>query len=115
MKKDLIRDYATEAFRTYARMGCPAEAVHSGDAALDADIAAVQRTLHYFSAGGREGVVEAVKAVYFVSPGVEIGKGDISARVERYAAEYYASVRSVYGWLQKARLRFAKERGLRVK
>ncbi len=115
MKKDLIRDYATEAFRTYARLGCPSGTLITGDAALDADIAAVQRTLRFFAADGREGIVQAVEAVYFVSPGAEIGKGDISARVERHAAEYYASVRSIYGWLQKARMRFAKERGLRMK
>ena len=115
MKKDLYRDYATEAFRTYARLGCPLGRIDTGDAALDADVAAVQRTLKHFEADGREGVVDAVRAVYFAAPGAEIGKGDISTRVERFAAEYYASVRTVYRWLYRARLRFAKERGLRVK
>lgn len=114
MKKDLIRDYATEAFRTYARLGCPVEQVHTGDAALDADVAAVQATLRRFIADGREDVVEAVRAVYFAAPDTEIAKGDISARVELFAAEYYASVRTVYRWLYRARLRFAKERGLRI-
>ena len=115
MKKDLIRDYATEAFRTYARLGCPSSTVSTGDAALDADITAVQRTLRQIVADGGDGIVAAVRAVYFTAAEREIAKGDISARVERFAAEYYVSVRSVYGWLQKARLRFAKERGLRVK
>ena len=115
MKKDLVRDYATEAFRAYARMGCPADLVHTGDAALDADIAAVQRTVRHFQADGREGVVDAVRAVYFAAPGAELRRGDISARVERFAAEYYASVRTAYRWLYYARLRFARERGLRIK
>ena len=115
MKKDLVRDYATEAFRTFARLGCPAQQLHTGDPALDADVAAVQSTLRRFTADGREGVVEAVRAVYFIAPDTEIAKGDISARVELFAAQYFASVRSVYRWLHRARLRFAKERGLRVK
>ena len=115
MKKDLIRDYATEAFRTYARMGCPAEAVHSGDAALDADLAAVRETLRRFEAEGNEGIVHAVRAIYFAVPLAEIGKGDISARVESFAAEYHASVPSVYRWLGRARKQFALARGLRTK
>lgn len=115
MKKDLYRDYATEAFRTYARLGCPTGKIDTEDAPLAADVAAVQRTLRYFERDGREGIAAAVRAVYFAAPGVEIGKGDISARVERFADEYYASVRTVYRWLYRARLRFAKERGLRVK
>ena len=114
MKKDLIRDYATEAFRTYAWLGCPAEAIQTGDAALDADMKAVQATLRYFIADGREGIVDAVRAVYFVAPGVEIGKGDISARVESFAVEYHASIPSVYRWLGRARKQFAITRGLRT-
>jgi hypothetical protein len=115
MKKDLVRDYATEAFRAYARMGCPVDLVHTGDAALDADITAVQRTVRHFQADGREGIADAVRAVYFAAPGAELRRGDISARVERFAAEYYASVPSVYRWLGRARRRFALERGLRIK
>lgn len=115
MKKDVFRDYATEAFRAYARLGCPLGRIDTGDAALDADIAAVQRTLRRFASDGREGIVDAVKAVYFVVPDAEIAKGDISARVELFAVEHYASVRTVYRWLYRARLRFAKERGLRVR
>lgn len=115
MKKDLFRDYATEAFRTYARLGCPLGRMDTGDAALDADVAAVQRTLRHFEADGRKGIVDAVRAVYFVAPGADIGKGDISTRVEQFAADSYTSVATTYRWLRLARLRFAKERGLRVK
>ena len=115
MKKDLIRDYATEAFRTYARMGCPAEAVHSGDSALVADMAAVRETLRRFEGEGNEGIVAAVRAVYFASPSVELGRGDVGARVASFAAGYHISEREVYRWLRKARLCFAKVRGMRVR
>ena len=115
MKKDLIRDYATEAFRTYARLGCPAQQLHSGDSALVADMAAVNETLQRFEAEGAEGIVEAVRAVYFVSPNVELGRGDVSARVAAFAVGYHISEREVYRWLRKARLCFAKVRGMRVR
>lgn len=115
MKKDLVRDYATEAFRTFARLGCPAQQLHTGDPALDADVAAVQSTLRRLSSDGREGVVDAVRAVYFAAPDTEIAKGDISARVELFAASSYISVPTVYRWLRNARLRFARERGLRIR
>ena len=115
MKKDPIRDYATEAFREYARYGCPTELPLICDRALAADLAAVRETLRRLDAEGCEGVIEAVRAVYFAAPSAEIAKGDISARVESFAAGYHISEREAYRWLRKARLCFAMVRGLRVK
>ena len=79
MKKDLYRDYATEAFRTYARLGCPTGKIDTEDAPLAADVAAVQRTLRYFERDGREGIAAAVRAYTLPPPGWRSASG-ISAR-----------------------------------
>lgn len=115
MKKDLIRDYATEAFRLYARMGCPAEREIGGEGATAADLKAVCEVLHILALQGKEEVIAAVRAVYFVAPRQEIERGNISARVEAFGAEYPVSTRMVYRWLRVARDLFGRVRGLRSK
>ena len=115
MKKDLIRDYATEAFRLYARMGCPSSKEIGGEGATAADLKAVCEVLRILALQGKEEVIAAVRAVYFVAPRQEIERGSISARVEAFAAGYPASERAVYRWLRTARNLFAKVRGLRVR
>ena len=115
MKKDLIRDYATEAFRLYARMGCPSLKEIGGEGATAADLRAVCEVLRLLSLQGQEEVIAAVRAVYFVAPRQEIERGSISARVEAFAVEYPTSVPSVYRWLRVARHLFGKVRGLRQK
>ncbi len=115
MKKDLIRDYATDAFRLYARMGCPSLKEIGGEGATAADLRAVCEVLRILSLQGKEDVIAAVRAVYFVAPRQEIERGSISARVEVFSTEYHTSVPSVYRWLRVARSLFAKVRGLRVK
>ena len=115
MKKDLIRDYATEAFRLYARMGCPPSKEIGGEGATAADLRAVCEVLRILALQGKEEVIAAVRAVYFVSPRQEIERGSISARVEAFAVEYPTSVPSVYRWLRVARHLFGKVRGLRQK
>jgi hypothetical protein len=115
MKKDLIRDYATEAFRLYARMGCPAEREIGGEGATAADLKAVCEVLHILALQGKEEVIAAVRAVYFVAPRQEIERGSISARVEAFAVGLPAAPSSVYRWLRTARDLFGKVRGLRQK
>lgn len=114
MKKDLIRDYATEAFRLYARMGCPSQKEIGGEGATAADLRAVCEVLRILALQGKEEVIAAVRAVYFVAPRQEIERGSISARVEAFAVGYPTSVPSVYRWLRVARKMFAKVRGMRV-
>ena len=117
MRKDNIRDYATAAFREYARLGCPTpEAIsRERNAALAADLRAVGECLHLLCVEDKPYIADAVRAVYFTSPGVPLRKGDIGARVASFARACPASEREVYRWLKRARVRFAAARGLRVK
>ena len=115
MKKDLIRDYATEAFRLYARMGCPSPKEIGGEGATAADLRAVCEVLRILSLQGKEEVIAAVRAVYFVAPRQEIERGSISARVEAFAIGLPAAPSTVYRWLRTARDLFGKVRGLRQK
>ena len=117
MRKDNIRDYATAAFREYARLGCPSSERISceRDAALAADLRAVSECLRVLCAEDKPYIADAVRAVYFASPGVPLRKGDIGARVAAFARVCPASEREVYRWLKRARVRFAAVRGLRVK
>ncbi len=115
MKKDLIRDYATEAFRLYARMGCPSLREIGGEGATAADLRAVCEVLRILSLQGKEEVIAAVRAVYFVAPRQEIERGSISARVEAFAVGLPAAPSTVYRWLRTARDLFGKARGLRQK
>ena len=115
MKKDLIRDYATEAFRLYARMGCPSPKEIGGEGATAADLRAVSEVLRILSLRGREEVIAAVRAGSVGAPRQEIERGSISARVSAFAVGYPASIRSVYTWLGIARELFGKVRGLRQK
>ena len=116
MMKDNIRDYATAAFREYARLGCPTpEAIsRERDAALAADLRAVAECLRMLSMEDRGYIVDAVRAVYFSAPGAPLKKGDVGARVAAFARACPASERSVYGWLKLARKRFACARGMRL-
>lgn len=117
MKKDHIRDYATEAFRFYARMGCPtykqAEAMIKSSPEL-ADVAAVIETLEQFERGEKTYIAKAVKAVYFVKPDKPLESGDIEARVIRHSLHAPAAESSVYRWLRLAREIFAENRSLRM-
>ena len=115
MKKDLIRDYATEAFRLYARMGCPALREIGGEGGTAADLRAVSEVMRILALQGKAEIVAAVRAVYFVAPQQEIRRGSISERVEAFAETYPTSVPSVYRWLRAARELFGKVRGLRQK
>ncbi len=117
MRKDNVRDYATAAFREYARLGCPSpeEIQKERNAALAADLRAVGECLQLLCAEDKAYIADAVRAVYFVAPGMSIKKGEIGARVAAFARACPASEREVYRWLKQARVRFAAVRGLRVR
>lgn len=142
MKRDGNRDYATSAFRYWARHGCPTyeEAVErirkrAVDRAGDADPAAIvafaDAELERASAElcdvlacawvfdtlrerGREIVCDAVRAVYMVEPWREPKLNDIKMRVIAFTHEAYVSERTVYYYLRLARDLFASVRGLRI-
>lgn len=142
MKKDFVRDYATEAFRLYAKMGKPtydaarrmisdaalkdsefknpetanikAEGALEKHAPILLDILAVEKTMELLKSGGKGHIARAVEEVYFTDPSRTTRRGDISARVRRHSLDAFVSERNVYSWLKEARLLFASVRGLRL-
>lgn len=143
MKKDFTRDYVTEAFRLYAKLGSPTyeqarqkiyeeelnrissfvppdEAVICAERATEKqtpfllDIMAVDKTIELLERGEKAYIIGAVKAVYFAYPQQPIRKGDISDRVRRYSLQCPTDERTVYRWLKEARLLCAAVRGLRI-
>lgn len=143
MKKDHLRDYITEAFRLYARLGCRSYeqvkeliskdtldvSLIGRDPVLQAiitentikhsepmllDILAVDRTLEMLELGGKQHIVRAVRDVYFVQPFKPLHKGDITDRVRWVSLSEPVSEKQVYQWLKYARLLCAAVRGLRL-
>lgn len=143
MRKDHIRDYATEAFRFYAKSGgedtyikklvadiekqkgagicSPTESaliskekVIEEHAAELADIIAVDKVLYALDVCEHRSIIQAVEMVYFKDCWRDLEKGDISDRVHQAEIQIPASDRQVYRWLAQARKMVARERGLRV-
>lgn len=142
MKKDYIRDYATEMFRTYAAAGMPtyeaerkriyteairkcstrdaavahmqAEAAVEKAAPYLLDILAVESTMNLLERGNKRHIADAVKVVYFVAPTHPLEHRDIAARVLRYSMQCPAGTRTVYYWLKEARYLCAAFRGLHI-
>ncbi len=139
MSKDHIRDYATEAFRFYARWGgrdsyvkslladlqqqrgsgiCfPTESalIHKEQVMREhmaeiADLEAVEVVMKVCDTDVRQ----AVEMVYFYKPYESIEWGDIKQRVHYAEIHMPAGERSIYRWLAEARKIFAEERGLRL-
>ncbi len=110
MKKDRVRDYATEAFRDYAL-----SLKSSGDISEPQrmDNAAVEKMLKYFE-DKKPYVVSAVKAVYFTDAGLPFRKNTVSFRVRNFAISEHTNERDVYRYLREARQKFAEYRGLTV-
>ena len=140
MTKDHIRDYATDAFRFYARWGgkdnyikalladlqrqkgngvCfPTEAalVHKEQIMKEkhaeiADLDAVEMVLQICD----RDTCRAIEHVYFKDCDKELEWGDITRRVHYAEIHIPASQAQIYRWLKKARILFAEERGLRTK
>lgn len=142
MKKDFVRDYATEAFRLYAAMGkptrteaaeqiyqnalrdcefkdpkaaviCAESAVKAAAPVLD-DISATEKTIELLERAEKVYIIRAITDVYFAHPKEPLRRGDISHRANKCALSIPASEQSVYRWLKEARLLFAEMRGLRI-
>lgn len=141
MKKDFIRDIATDAFRFYAATGMTydqaVEAVRDSafkrceylspelkviqvEAAIESnspalmDILAVEKTLDILERANKAYIVKAVKAVYFTNPLSPFRRKEISDRTRYYSLTVPTDVRTVYRWLKEARLLYASLRGLRT-
>lgn len=140
MIKEDWRDYATHMFRTYAEWGCrSADEVRMkiierekkrrewNDSSLREaralkivekykckleDIDIVHSVLSYFVENQREYIADVVKAVYLIQPSRGLRRGDISARVRRFAYEYHVSEKQAYAWLKEARRAVASAKGL---
>ena len=138
--KEPYRDYATMAFIRYANLKRPtrkeyeesirqdcykrlslhepnfiiikANAEVSAKEPLLKNIDAVNKVLEILKEEDKRHIIDAIEAVYFVNPVGKPKKGEISARVRRFAMEYPASDISVYNWLKSARLLYAKIAGL---
>lgn len=142
MKKDHNRDYATEAFRYWAAVGCPtyenalgriikrAQEKAKGQPAevkaafIDAcieqrmgallDIKACDECFKYLNAHGKECVCSAVREVYMAFPRKRLARGELSGRVVRFGMDNYYSSAQVYRFLEEACDRFVENRGLRA-
>lgn len=108
MKKDRVRDYATAAFRDYAKR----QATDCAMPSEQQDSAAIELTFDHLESQGKEHIINAVKAVYFAGANERLKIRDISLRVSRFAIEQHADESTVYRWLKEARDLFAKYRGL---
>lgn len=113
MKKDNVRDYATEAFRFYALVSSHKKEISTEAERNDYD--AVSETLVALSEGvslsDAEGIV---RHVYMTDPQHRIQRGQISARVVSATFKYGLQERAIYKILAKARMIFAVKRGLRI-
>ena len=142
-KKDHIRDYATEAFRFYAKSGgkeayiktlvddinkskgtgickptesalVSKEKVIESRAAELADIEAVEKVLSILTKLSQgEYIKKSIELVYFKDCWKDITWGEITERIIKAEIEIPASRAQIYRWLRKARELFAEERGLR--
>ena len=144
MAKDHVRDYATEAFRFYAKSGglknyirdltadlqkqkgsgtisptegaiVAKERMMEEKAAELADLEAVERTMHILTGiTAGKEIRQAIEYVYFYDCWKDLQRGDIEARVHYAELHIPASRRQIYRWLKRARMIFAEERGLRI-
>lgn len=114
MKKDNIRDYATEAFRFYASNGKinirNTKNHHNYKTSEIADIKAVDKTLNEIS----DEDVEILNIVYFSNPNEKIKTNEIQNRVIEASRKLYCDERTVYRRLREIRYKFAVNRGLRT-
>lgn len=111
------RDRATEAFRRWARAGCPdAETIRKKNGKGTADLlacasvfAALREKQGRTNAAGEE-IIRAVVAIYMQEPWRPLRNGEIGARATRFALEMPADRSTVFRWLDKARKMWAEFR-----
>ena len=143
MRKTHIRDYATEAFRFFARTGssqkyCEAlemdiqrgggnglsdptvgelilrETARENHLAEILDLTAVERTFAILrTMKNGSDIIRAVQIVYMRHPERNVKRGEISKRVTEVVLDCFVCEWQVYNWLATAREIFAIERGLR--
>lgn len=111
------RERVTEAFRRWARAGCPepgeikkvSEEVAADFRACAAVFSALDKDMRSNGIGPL--AVRAVRQVYMEQPFRALRKCEISLRVRAVAREEYVSERQVYSWLAKARALWCRYRG----
>ena len=120
LKKEIIRDLATNALRTYAYLNRPTarelkERIkrkgleEASFRPLIADIKAVNKTLKYLKANEENKIIlEAVEAVYFTRPKEKLNRTEIINRCGIFAVKKEISERKVYNYLKTARRIYAK-------
>lgn len=140
MKKDNIRDYATNAFRLYAYFGRPSTEYFKSQIIDDAignetnkskisivakeaeekslplikDIEAVNKTISILEARHSTDIINAIEGVYFILPNEKIKQNDITARAQAVAVSNFSDIRTVFRNLKEARKIFAEARGLNI-
>lgn len=112
MKKDIIKEKAAQAFRSYARLSlcdcksalyvlCRIRGMCGKKTALD--MLAVLDTLRLLELEGDVIALRAVREIYFATAKRPLRSNEISMRVRRLAYESNCDDRTVYRRLQKAR------------
>lgn len=111
------RDRATEAFRRWARAGCPGpDQIRDGKGAEDLRACVAVFAVLGHSQQRRANfpgyeIERAVREVYMADPGRKLRKSELSGRVRRVAFCLCADERTVYRWLCAARRMWAEFRG----
>lgn len=121
MKKDIMKEKAAQAFRSYARLSlcncnsalqvlCRIRGICGDSAALD--MIAVFDTLRLLELDGDTLALRAVKDIYFATASKRLRAGEITLRVRRLAWEQSCDDRTVYRRLEKVRRvwEFVRER-----
>lgn len=104
-------DRPTEAFRRWARAGCPsAEEIQSRGGPWARDMLACVAVFdvlgnnpHRRANGTDADVMRAVRGVYMIDAGRPLRRREITGRVRSVAAQCFVSERTVFAWLAKAR------------
>lgn len=110
------RDRATEAFRRWARAGCPElDKIRDGRGAEDLRACVAVFDVLGHSQQRRTNfpafeIERAVRDVYMEDPGRKLRKSELSMRVRRVAFCLCADERTVYRWLSTARRMWAEFR-----
>lgn len=78
------------------------------------DMEAVDQVIAELKVNYKNEIAEAINIVYFTNPNNQLKKGDIQERVVQASMNVGLSEASIYRGLKKARILFAKRRGLRV-
>ena len=109
------RDRATEAFRRWARAGCPG-ADQIKDVKGEEDLRACVAVFEELKNGNgrknmpRDEILNAVRWVYMSEPEKSLRRNEITLRVRQAAYVLLADERTVYRWLAAARKMWAEYR-----